>query len=667
MAINGSQGFYINGSKQIVWVGCEDDLVLYYNSSTVYSVYNATDKVPMDVVYGDGTSYLSEAVWDYTNTKSIGAWFFDNSANTTVTDHAGYNNLSFNSGDANITIGDYGYQWECYDDTKYFTKNSGVVGTPSGSGEWTVYIWMLTSELNSNAGTPFAYGGTAANDKEFRLMYHCAGNYTCINTYGEDGQTLPRETPGDEIFFLSAYKYDGSDKYNAVNSSVDDSATRALNLDDNVIRMGEWSYGTTWSRFWGKMAFTLFYNESKSEAYRNQTYFNILGDDGYGSLGAQTANTTIPVVNNTVLTPSSPYSDDDLNCSFDIWDADSSVLNITAEWYVEGSLEHTDTWTNQAQGSSLSTLLLSGNISADDEVSCNITATDSDSNTGTDDVSTTVNRYDAPEVYIVTPANHSTTVNLSNTVTFVCNNSVFATMDSYLYINDTLMASGSCANNTQCTLNNDTLQTCGTHSFYINCTHTENSNVSDTYDMFWVPSPVMTLPANRSYNATDEPLNFTMTVNCSANQSLVSFDGYNHTASNSSTTYWYLNTSRYWGDLWYRGWFETSNGTWYPTGWYVLYSKKSLNFTTNITFASNLSAFTAFTDYVEDFYDDYMPQVLSVLAYGFAFLLTRKYPPTLIAGGIGMVVISFLSGDSTFAIAGALSVVLGYGYKQVVG
>jgi len=65
IVINGSNGFAIDGEKQIVWTYCSGaSNYLYYNNYSDYLVANSTTQLPHEVEFGNGTSYNPTSVWN---------------------------------------------------------------------------------------------------------------------------------------------------------------------------------------------------------------------------------------------------------------------------------------------------------------------------------------------------------------------------------------------------------------------------------------------------------------------------------------------------------------------------------------------------------------------------------------------------------------------------
>ena len=88
------------------------------------------------------------------------------------------------------------------------------------------------------------------------------------------------------------------------------------------------------------------------------------------------------------------------------------------------------------------------------------------------------------------------------------------------------------------------------------------------------------------------------------------------------------------------------------------------NVTINIT---KTYTFAEFNQYVQDFYFDYGIYFLGILAYALAWLVTQRYPQTMIAGGLGMLVIYMITGNVTALVMSIVSVIIGLMFKYTVG
>ena len=96
-----------------------------------------------------------------------------------------------------------------------------------------------------------------------------------------------------------------------------------------------------------------------------------------------------PVIANITLEPSSPYTYDNLNCSFIANSTVSAVVNVTATWYLNGTSFLVDYFQDIPANLTNFSILLSGNTTQTDNWSCSVRANDSG---GLSDLNYSVNR-----------------------------------------------------------------------------------------------------------------------------------------------------------------------------------------------------------------------------------------------------------------------------------
>jgi hypothetical protein len=85
------------------------------------------------------------------------------------------------------------------------------------------------------------------------------------------------------------------------------------------------------------------------------------------SSGNNTVNSnTAPVVSNVIISPEEALQNDELTCSYDVYDADGDTMDVNVTWLVNGVLHNIDWQSNT----------LSSAFSFEDEVECSVTASD---------------------------------------------------------------------------------------------------------------------------------------------------------------------------------------------------------------------------------------------------------------------------------------------------
>jgi hypothetical protein len=302
--VNGSAGFTIGSDIQIVNFICQNNSYLYYTNSSYYAIANDTAQVEMDVVYGNGTSYNPTSVWDYTTTKTASAWMFAPNMNVTVSDRTLRNNLTCLGSNCTIDYSTtYGYAFNTTPSNggALYNKSSGLTGLPEGAGAFTVFTFALfNTPVNLQYGYSCAWGygkSSGLSNAEIRL---CMNNKTLANSTNKN-MTISIETYGDtnnsQVWIdngrweMYVVRYNGSQKFLSANFSATNNTTRTLAIVQNIIKINGVSYQTlqpTNQSVYGM----LFYNESKSEKFINDTYYNWKSTAGYGMLGLTEQMTT---------------------------------------------------------------------------------------------------------------------------------------------------------------------------------------------------------------------------------------------------------------------------------------------------------------------------------------------------------------------------------------
>jgi len=146
VVINGSNGFKIDGYKQVVWTYCQGNTTaLYYNNYSDYVVANDTAKIPFDIEQGNGTSYDPESVW---GSDFRGVYFMDA---VDVSDRTSNNKDGTGTGTLSVVDGIAGDAILFNDDG----ANNGSIST----GDWVpqgdtrsrgVCAWIKPLPLSSN-------------------------------------------------------------------------------------------------------------------------------------------------------------------------------------------------------------------------------------------------------------------------------------------------------------------------------------------------------------------------------------------------------------------------------------------------------------------------------------------------------------------------------------
>jgi hypothetical protein len=293
-------------------------------------------------------------------------------------------------------------------------------------------------------------------------------------------------------------------------------------------------------------------------------------------------------------------------------------------------------------------------------------ATDNAGNTATLPMRTVTIIHIAPPVVNI---NYPVTETSAYVVTATCSGS-FATYNMDLYMDGTLEDSDVCANSVACPLHFASPHDCNVTTAEVVCTDATPQASSAFRTFTLIPDYSIMAPANAITIANTTMMDFNMTWTCTPASAAVQIATVpvlypmscvglfcNYTSvSNWSSGYhlWAIQTGL------------TSGGVIYGPSYNFMVPGPTWNMTTNITFARNYT-YAEFETYVTEFYEDYGIYFLGILAYALAWLVTQRYPQTMIAGGLGMLVIYFMTGNAVALAMSMVSVVIGAGYKYAVG
>jgi hypothetical protein len=281
IVINGSSGFSISGNNQIVWVGCQPDLYLYYNNFSDYVVSNSTAQVPTEVESGNGTSYQATSVWR--NDGAVGVYHMNQ--NGSLVDSAGYLNLT-KDGTGNFPqAGKYGnaINFTGGSNTNFYTSAANTyTNYPQGNANSAVMMWL---KPDTNANRPLWQFGSASNNWQLGQIYltkfydslgaaanDVAGSAVVQNGSWVHHAALYNNATGNFSIWLNG-TYDGGKTFAAQNIGT------GLPLEFGISKEVA---GTT--AFNGLIDEIRVYNASKNSSYLDQLVKNAAGTAGYGSL-----------------------------------------------------------------------------------------------------------------------------------------------------------------------------------------------------------------------------------------------------------------------------------------------------------------------------------------------------------------------------------------------
>ena len=261
----------------------------------------------------------------------------------------------------------------------------------------------------------------------------------------------------------------------------------------------------------------------------------------------------------------------------------------------------------------------------------------------------------------------------TSTIQFTYNvNSQSYPMQCLLYINNTLKDNRSVNSLSNINVNISNFST-GSYNWHVNCSDIfSNSFISETTIFNVVitppPTPISITPISPITNQSSKNLVFNYSVNGTFTllQCNTTVDGINtnNQIVNATGYYSFNKTNLTYGiHKWYVKCSNTSN---------YIFSSSNIQFmllppiTSNVTFSQEF-AFDNWMSTTNNFFSDYGAYIFAILSYAFAYLLTRRLPSTLIAGGIGCFFCYFILSNPIFIAISALSLICGFLYKQVVG
>lgn len=145
-------------------------------------------------------------------------------------------------------------------------------------------------------------------------------------------------------------------------------------------------------------------------------YWNIVANDGYENQTTtgtwQFTENTKPVNSSMSLLPVTPTTDDDLNCSFNITDAENTSLLVYYKWYNESAL-HLSSSIAVTNATINSIVLNSSNTSKYQNWTCEITPYDGFENGSTQTITRTISDG-SPTINLTLPLNNTAIPQLAN-------------------------------------------------------------------------------------------------------------------------------------------------------------------------------------------------------------------------------------------------------------
>ena len=275
--INGSNGFMLNNSIQLIWTYCNGvNTSIYFNNASDLVVANTTNQLPHEYEIGNGTDYLNTSIWNN------GCWHYDilNPPDSSGTYSV---SQSFLTRNVNSFIGKGNY----YSGGGNYTNLQNVPFLDS----WTISFWV-------NASNTAAYQRIVRKDYVF--MIYISDSTTLI--YRGTGSAWGTYLEWTTDFTTNNYEFF---------TFIFDSSINSYTIFKNSISQGSYSMSPPVNNnnilFTGRMASgsinsTLdefrFYDYILSDNEIKEQYYNTIYTSGYGDLyGFEVFTTT------TTITP----------------------------------------------------------------------------------------------------------------------------------------------------------------------------------------------------------------------------------------------------------------------------------------------------------------------------------------------------------------------------
>ena len=355
LVINGSNGFTINGEKQVVWTYCYGNTTeLYYNNETDYIVVNGTHQLPHEVEVGNGTSYNYDEVW---SEKYISVWHASNANdslnryNGTVTSasltsglvgnaysYAAGNKITYTTAQSlGFTTGDFSVQFMVKPDA---VTNDQVLGRGGWKDDGYNIIIAAEDKIGLLVSKTGDRGFSFTNNCSFKIgVWH----HVVINKIGNPA-TSQVWINGTSCGLTQGDPYD---------------AGQPTNNSARLFQTGGVDGHPCYGAFEGVLDEVRVEDSSASSSFVKQTWGNLIGTSGYGELGGEiiavvgTINVSIEApANDTTTTDTTPaiqfnYTSDTLsnaNCTLyfngTAYDNNATVNNATTTNLIPTALSY---------------------------------------------------------------------------------------------------------------------------------------------------------------------------------------------------------------------------------------------------------------------------------------------------------------------------------------
>jgi hypothetical protein len=275
----------------------------------------------------------------------------------------------------------------------------------------------------------------------------------------------------------------------------------------------------------------------------------------------------------------------------------------------------------------------------------------------------TILQAQPPQVVITSPMADTS----GNSVSATCSGSS-SSYDMDFYLDTNYVSTQTCANTAQCTFTYP-LQTCHAMNISINCSDILGFSGQAERHVLQIPDYSQITPQTGATVSNTTSLTFGINYTCTPSSSFIQIATvpYSYPMVCVGLACTYTNSTWLAGyHLWSITTVLAGGGNISSPSFNFFVQQPQWNMTTNITFNKTYT-YSEFTGYVSGFYEDYGVYFLGILAYALAWLVTQRYPQTMIAGGLGMLVIFFITWNPISLAISIVSVVVGLAYKYSVG
>ena len=285
IVINGSNGFTINGEKQIIWTYCSGTgTAVYYNDETDYEIANDTTQIPFEVEFGNGTSYNPTSVWD-TNYKMVQHLNEDPSDSQAINSVSNLNNGTsvgdMTSGD--LIDGVIGKAWDF--DGSNDLLNYGADSSLNILTDITLEVWFNSVGANVNdRGAVLkmeAYKGYG--------LYTIPSGFSLRTGTGSAWSNSPFYSYLANTWYHAVGRYNGSHLSLFINGTEITPATAfSTGLPSTTANAYSGGHYGAAANFWDVSIDEVRISATaRSDSYVNQIFQNAIGTSGYGDLGAE--------------------------------------------------------------------------------------------------------------------------------------------------------------------------------------------------------------------------------------------------------------------------------------------------------------------------------------------------------------------------------------------